>query len=377
MTSVRAAAITCTAVSLAYALRLALGPLVGGASPFLLFTPAVMIASFYCGTVAGIAATTLGAVLGSHFLSAAGDPQVERWDRIALFVLVGLVLVVLSHVVRTTRQRLTESLTREQRAREQAEAASRIKDDFLAAVSHELQTPAAVILGWATMIRARPLDGESLAQALSAIERNAKLQSRLVQDVLDTSRIANGSLRLELQPGVSINEVVQNAVEQARPAFEAAGLRLMFHESDASTSLTADPVRLHQVFANLLSNAVKFTPAGGVVTVLVTQAPGHGIVTIADTGVGIDRDFLPRVFQRFSQDTRTLNRSAHGLGLGLSIARNVIDQHHGTITATSEGPGRGTTFTVALPADAGDTVSAPDQSERPRQGPEAGGVVIH
>lgn len=348
---IRGCLLTVGAVALAFGLRSVLRPAIGNASPFLVFTPAVMVTAFYAGPAAGVFATISSALLGSHFfLRTLGEPSIEKWDRVALFLLVGALITILSAVVSKARERLHASLWREQTARAEAEAASQAKDEFLALVSHELQTPASVVLGWASMIRARQLTGQPLVHALDVIERNARMQSKLVEDVLDTSRIVNGTMRLERQR-VSLTTIVAAAVEQMRPAIEGHQLQLDLQRASDDWAVLADAVRLQQVFTNLLSNAVKFTPAGGCVSIAMTRADNVATVTVSDNGVGIASAFLPRMFERFEQDSQTLAFSRQGLGLGLSICRHFVEQHGGTITASSEGPGKGAAFAVSLPLD--------------------------
>jgi signal transduction histidine kinase/CheY-like chemotaxis protein len=328
---------------------LALKPLIGDASPFLLFTPAVMVAAWFGGVGPAVLATSSGAVLGNHFfLRTIGEPGLEQWDRVALFLLVGVLITSLTTVVRANRRRLAEALWREQRARAEAEAADQTKDDFLSLVSHELRTPVSVISGWASSIRKRQLQGETLTVALDAIERNAQIQSRLVEDILDRARIVNGRLRLERQI-VSISEILRAAVEQMRPTFDRNHLQLTTTIEDAQYLMSADPVRLQQVFTNLLSNAAKFTPAGGHIAVDASCTASTAVVTIKDDGVVISVEFLPHVFEGFRQDPRTLASSSRGLGLGLSIARHFVERHGGTIQAASDGPGQGARFTIVLP----------------------------
>lgn len=348
---IRGCLLTVGAVALAFGLRSVLRPAIGNASPFLVFTPAVMVTAFYAGPAAGVFATISSALLGSHFfLRTLGEPSIEKWDRVALFLLVGALITILSAVVSKARERLHASLWREQTARAEAEAASQAKDEFLALVSHELQTPASVVLGWASMIRARQLTGQPLVHALDVIERNARMQSKLVEDVLDTSRIVNGTMRLERQR-VSLTTIVAAAVEQMRPAIEGHQLQLDLQRASDDWAVLADAVRLQQVFTNLLSNAVKFTPAGGCVSIAMTRTDNVATVTVSDNGVGIASAFLPRMFERFEQDSQTLAFSRQGLGLGLSICRHFVEQHGGTITASSEGPGKGAAFAVSLPLD--------------------------
>jgi signal transduction histidine kinase/ActR/RegA family two-component response regulator len=337
------------AVALAFLIRLALKPLIGDASPFLVFTPALMVAAWYGGVGPAILATAVGATLGNHFfLRTIGEPGLEHWDRVALFLLVGGLIMSLTTVLRASRRRLAEGLWREQQARAEAEAANQTKDDFISLISHELQTPVSVVSGWTSAIRKRQLHGETLKVALDAIERNAQVQSRLVQDLFDRSRIVNGRLRFEPQI-VSLSEILRAAVEQMRPAFDHKNIELTIAIQDTRDRMSADPVRLQQVFTNLLSNAAKFTPSGGHIAVRASYVGSTAMITIKDDGVGISADFLPHVFDGFQQDRRTQVASARGLGLGLSIARHFVERHGGTIRATSDGAGKGATFVVVLP----------------------------
>jgi signal transduction histidine kinase len=349
MSPARGCLVAALAVALAFGLRMLLRPALGDASPFLLFTPAVAIAALYGGIAPGVLATALSTGLGVHFLlNGVDEPVIEKWDRVILFVVVGAVITGLSTLRRRSRQQLAAILWREQKARAMAEAADRTKDDFLALISHELQTPMSVVLGWIASIRQRPLSADSLNHALDAVERNAQMLSRLIDDVLDRSRIATGTLRLDPQV-ISLVTVVHAAIDQMRAKIRSAGLHLELATPTEDAAILGDPIRLQQVFTNLLSNAVKFTPNGGhiSVTVMATDCDAH--VTVADTGGGITADLLPHVFDAFRQGPDTLQRSSRGLGLGLSIARYLIERHEGTITVASGGSGCGSTFTVTLP----------------------------
>jgi signal transduction histidine kinase len=284
------------AVALAFSVRLALKPFIGDASPFLLFTPAVLVAAAYGGIGPAISATVAGAILGNHFfLKMIGEPGLEQWDRLVLFLLVGGLIATLTTVLRASRRRMAESLWREQKARAEAEAANQKKDDFISLISHELQTPASVIQGWATSIRKRQLHGETLNVALDAIERNAQVQNRLVQDLLDRSRIVTGRLRLEPRI-VSVSEILRAAVEQMRPTFDRNHLHLTTTINEGQDAMSADPVRLQQVFTNLLSNAAKFTLPGGHIAVDASSTTSAAVVIVKDDGVGIGPEFLPHVF---------------------------------------------------------------------------------
>jgi signal transduction histidine kinase/ActR/RegA family two-component response regulator/two-component sensor histidine kinase len=250
------------------------------------------------------------------------------------------------------RARLYEAA---QRARADAEAANRSKDDFLSIVSHELRTPLSAVLGWAAMLRSHTLDAARAPRAIEAIYSNATRQAHLIDELLDVSRIVAGRVPLDLQE-VDLAENIRGAVETILPLAEAKGLQVRVAPLP-HTQVVADPHRLEQVFVNLLGNAVKFTPAGGTVTVDVARSARSVDVRVEDTGRGIDATFLPHVFERFRQADSTVARSVGGLGLGLFIARRLVDAHGGRIGVESEGEDLGATFTVSLPTANGSHVT--------------------
>lgn len=239
-------------------------------------------------------------------------------------------------------------LTREQTAREQAESVNRIKDEFLAVLSHELRSPLNPILGWTSLLRNGSLDVSKTTYALETIERNVKLQVQLIEDLLDISRILRGKLSLNVMP-VDLNVVIKAALETVRLAAEAKSLQIQTILSPTIVTINADAGRLQQVVWNLLSNAVKFTPNGGQITVELTIAENHAQIEVSDTGKGINLDFLPYIFEHFRQEDGATTRKFGGLGLGLAIARQIVELHGGTIAASSLGLGQGATFTVKLP----------------------------
>jgi len=256
------------------------------------------------------------------------------------------------HEVETERQRIEQERARllkvEQRARAQAEEANRIKDEFLATVSHELRTPLNAILGWASLLRGGEMDDAEIDRALETIERNASAQNRLIEDLLDVSRIITGKLRLERQT-VDLASVIEAALEAARPAAEGKQITLESNLDSQVVKVFADPQRLQQIVWNLLSNAVKFTPRGGSVEVELRERESQIEISVSDTGQGIGPDFLPYVFDRFRQAEGSTARKHGGLGLGLAIVRHLVELHGGKVTADSPGEGRGATFTVNLP----------------------------
>jgi len=239
-------------------------------------------------------------------------------------------------------------LVRAERARAEAEAANRIKDEFLATLSHELRTPLTSLLGWSSVLREARRDEKVLNQGLEAIDRNARVQAQLIDDLLDVSRIVSGKLNLEVRP-LDICSVTRAAINVVRPAADAKGITLDYYAEPGLGAISADSARLHQIIWNLLSNAVKFTPRGGKIAIRIEQEAAHAKVTVHDTGQGIDPEFLPRVFDRFRQADSSTTRSFGGLGLGLAIVRHLIELHGGTVSAESEGVGKGATFFARFP----------------------------
>jgi PAS domain S-box-containing protein len=249
-----------------------------------------------------------------------------------------------------------------QEARSDAEAANRMKDEFLATLSHELRTPLNAITGWTQLLRLPKVSSEDLAQGLEVIDRNAQVQAQLIEDLLDISRIISGKLRLDIH-AVNPAQPIQAAVASVAHAAEARQIEIQTLLDSAANLVAADPARLQQIVWNLLSNAVKFTPPGGRVTVRLAREQGRARISVADTGQGIKAEFLPYVFDRFRQADASTTRRHGGLGLGLSIVRQLVDLHGGAIEVQSAGENQGTTFTVSLPLAAErPTFSAPTRA---------------
>ncbi len=247
-----------------------------------------------------------------------------------------------------TEQEQEQLLQREQEARETAEQANRIKDEFLAVLSHELRSPLNAILGWAKLLRNGKLDATRTTYALETIERNAQLQSQLIEDLLDIARILRG--KLSLNPSlVDLSIVISSALQTVRLAAEAKSLQIQTVFSPSQVAVLGDARRLQQVVCNLLSNAVKFTPASGQITIALTHTETDAQIQVLDTGKGINPDFLPYVFEHFRQEDGATTRKFGGLGLGLAIARQIVELHGGTVAVDSPGEGQGATFTVQLP----------------------------
>ncbi|HEY9901368.1 MAG TPA: response regulator [Candidatus Sericytochromatia bacterium] len=238
-------------------------------------------------------------------------------------------------------------LAREQEARTAAEAANRLKDEFLATLSHELRSPLNAMLGWTRLLNSRKFDEATTTRAMQTIERSAKSQAQLVEDLLDVSRIIQGKLRLNVRP-VELISAIESAIETVRPAAEAKEIRIQSVLDPSAGLVAGDFDRLQQVVWNLLSNGIKFTPKGGCVMVRLERVNSHVEITVTDTGKGIDPEFVPYVFERFRQADSTSTRVYSGLGLGLAIVRHLVELHGGTVAAYSEGEGKGATFTVKL-----------------------------
>jgi PAS domain S-box-containing protein len=262
---------------------------------------------------------------------------------------VGSVTVVIDVTDRKRAEREREQLLEKERAaRAEAEAANRSKDEFLAIVSHELRNPLNAILGYTQLLRLGRVDPLEIRSTAEILERNGRIQLQLIEDLLDSARIISGKLELEVQP-VSLSRVITAALDAIRPAAQAKGIELRSDLEPLAGQILGDPERLQQVVWNLLSNAIKFTPQSGRVELRMENAGQHVRVTVKDTGKGIESEFLPFCFDRFRQSDSSSTRRFGGLGLGLSLVKQLLELHGGTIEATSDGLGRGATFTVTLP----------------------------
>jgi NO-binding membrane sensor protein with MHYT domain/CheY-like chemotaxis protein/nitrogen-specific signal transduction histidine kinase len=287
-------------------------------------------------------------VLGFALLASLFDARLEANARV----------LEISQATSAERQDL---LTRERAARDEAERLSALKDEFLATLSHELRTPLNAVLGWAGMLQRGVRDEETLKRGLATIERNARAQGQLIDDLLDMSRIISGNLRLDVQR-VEPDRIVEAALGTVHPAAVGKRIDLRVDIDKVAGTVLGDPGRLHQVMWNLLSNAVKFTPNGGMVQVMLGRDGQDVVIRVIDSGIGIAPDFLPYVFDRFRQQDASITRKHGGLGLGLSIARQLVELHGGTIGVDSPGEHAGTTFTVRLP------LAAPEvQAPQPRE----------
>jgi PAS domain S-box-containing protein len=264
--------------------------------------------------------------------------------------------------LRHTEQQRDQLLESERHARAEAERVSRIKDEFLSTLSHELRTPINAVLGWTHLLRARVLGADETQQAMDSIDRNAKSQVQLIDDLLDISRIISGNLRLDVKP-VDLGICIDATVATVGPAADAKSIKIYRHIDDAARFVNGDEARLRQIIWNLLSNAIKFTPSGGRVSVELHASEKQSELVVTDSGRGIDRQFLPFVFDRFQQADSSTTRVYGGLGLGLAIARHLAELHGGQIRADSGGLGQGAKFTVNLPTTPEPQISAEQPAE--------------
>lgn len=272
------------------------------------------------------------------------------------------------------RQRAEEEraqlLIQEQQARAEAEKLNRLKDEFLSTVSHELRTPLNAILGWSHILRTSKVDEARMYRALGTIERNARSQAQLIDDLLDISRIITGKIRLNVQ-SLDLSPIIEAAIETVQPAADAKAIRLQSVLDPAAGPVLGDAERLQQIIWNLLSNAIKFTPKTGRVQIGLQRINSHVEIIVTDTGQGISAEFLPYVFERFRQADNSITRSIGGLGLGLAIVRQLVELHGGTVHADSAGEGQGATFVVKLPLIA----VGPKVTEPERVHPAVGGSL--
>jgi signal transduction histidine kinase/ActR/RegA family two-component response regulator/PAS domain-containing protein len=317
-----------------------------------------------------------GEVIGGLFF---GHPEPsifsERTERLVVGLAAQAAVSIDNARLYETAQKAVEErsklLESERAARSEAERIGATKDEFLATLSHELRTPLSAILGWSHVLRHGVRNSEDLQKGLEAIERNARAQTRLIEDLLDMSRITSGKVRLDIQPVPPIS-FIEAAVETVRPAADAKEIRLEKMLDPTAGPVSGDSNRLQQVVWNLLSNAIKFTPKGGKVQVVLERVNSHIEISVADTGVGINAAFLGHVFDRFRQADHSTTRTYGGLGLGLSIVKHLVELHGGTVRAQSDGEGRGSTFAVHLPV----TVVRRASGKEPRLHPTAASGLV-
>jgi signal transduction histidine kinase len=279
---------------------------------------------------------------------------------LVVFAAIGTIISVLNDTWRRAAVAVTESEAREERARQEAEHASHMKDEFLAVLAHELRTPLSATLGWAQALASGNLPSDQARHAAEAIARNTDAEATLVESLLDLSRIVAGTFALELKR-VDLSSAVRSAVEALRPT--ARDVVLTVDIADEPVIIQGDTIRLHQILWNILANAIKFTPRDGRITVQLKRIGSTAQIEVIDTGQGIPKELLPHVFERFTQGDRTTPPLHRGLGLGLALVREFTEGHGGTVSAASQGIGHGSTFTVTFPIQLGGVAPPPPEQQ--------------
>jgi signal transduction histidine kinase len=335
------------------------GSILDEGSVYLLLSIVVMGSAWFAGTGSALSVTVVGAVLGSFADAGGRAGSVEA--HLALFIVAGLALTALVAELRRARRDAEREAGTALEARSQIEAASRMKDEFLGTISHELRTPLNAVIGWLHLIRTGKLDAATERRGFESIERNVRLQAQLTGELLDVSKALTGRLTLDVRP-VSLKTIIQEAVAQVATAASAKDVLLTISAADDPVVIRGDANRLRQAVWHLLANAIKFTPAQGHIDVGL-ESSDNAVITVSDSGPGIAPEFLPQIFDRFTQADSSPTRTSGGLGIGLSLARDLIERHGGDIKATSQTDG-GAVFTIRLPLHAG------DQHDRP-PGPTA------
>jgi signal transduction histidine kinase/CheY-like chemotaxis protein len=324
------------------------GPLIDDGSHFLLLATAVMVSAWFAGTGPALAATVAGAVVGAWEGPSSFENVRATQAHLALFVIQGLLLTALVSELRRARRDAEHEASVAQEARRESEAAGRLKDEFLATISHELRTPLNSVLGWLHLLRTGKLDAPTSRRGFESVERNVRLQAQLTSDLLDVSRVLTGQLRLDSRP-VSLADVARQAMVTAAPAARAKGVVVSADVPESEVPVLGDPTRLRQIVWQLVGNAVKFTPGGGAVGLTVEQSTNEVVLRVSDSGPGIAPAFLPRIFERFTQEDGSPTRTAGGLGVGLSLVRDLVELHGGDIRARNKADGSGAEFTARFP----------------------------
>ena len=353
-------AIAVASVGAVFVIDRAGGVFVDDGSHFLLLGIAVMTTAWFAGTGPALTATVLGAIIGA--VESGGVPTGPEL-RLAIFIVQGLLLTVVIGELRAARRSAEREAHDARLARREGEAANRMKDEFLATVSHELRTPLNAVLGWVHLLRTGKLDVATSSRGLESIERNIRLQAQLTGDLLDVSRALTGQLQLDSRP-VSLTDVVRHAAASVDAAARAKGVHLELAVPDVPLVVLGDLNRLRQIVWHLVGNAIKFTARGGSVRLDVRSAADEARLTIIDSGHGIDPQFLPRIFDRFTQADSSATRTAGGLGVGLALVRELVELHGGSIEARNREDGAGAVFTVGFPLQPADLLE-PRAGTRP------------
>ncbi len=329
--------------------------LIDDGSQLILFGIAVLATAWFAGTGPAIAATVLAAAFGTQ---ATHSSEFATGMHLALFLVQGLVLTAMVAELRRARRDAEERAHEARQAQQVGESANRLKDEFLATISHELRTPLNAVLGWVHLLRTGKLDQATAARGLESIDRNVRLQAQLTSDLLDVSKALTGKLQLESRPAL-LDEAAREALASVTPAARAKGVRIEAALPHGGVAVQGDAARLRQIAWQLLANAIKFTPRDGVVELTVDAFGQDARLIVRDSGSGIAAEFLPRIFDRFTQADPSPSRSAGGLGVGLALVRELVELHGGEIEATNRADGRGAIFIVRFPLQAFQVVQQP------------------
>ena len=350
-------AIALAAVTIVFIINHLSGWPVDEPSKFILLGISVMASAWFAGTGPALAATVLGGVLGVVENGGLARTSGDVATHLAMFVIQGLMLTAVITELRRARRTSEQQARVAHSARREAEAANRMKDQFLATVSHELRTPLNAVLGWVHLLRTGKLDRETSTRGLGSIERNARLQAQLTGDLLDVSRALTGELQLNSHP-TTLNEAAQQAIAAVEPAARAKEVQVEMSLPEMPVVVLGDPTRLRQIAWQLLSNGIKFSPRGGSVQLAIGSRNGEATLTVRDSGTGIDPAFLPRVFERFTQQDSSSTRAFGGLGVGLALVRELVTLHGGEIDAQNRTDAAGAVFTVRLPLQSSELLAA-------------------
>ena len=346
------------AVGAVWVVDMAFGALIDDGSHFLLLATAVMASAWFAGTGPALLATVAGAMLGTWDAPSSVIDARAAGTHLALFIVQGLLVTALVSELRRARRVAEREAQEALEARREGEAANRMKDEFLATVSHELRTPLNSVLGWLHLLRTGKLDAQTAARGIESIERNVRLQARLTGDLLDVSRALTGKLQLDSRP-VSLADAARQAVMAAVPAAHAKGVQVTSDIPEIAVPVLGDATRLRQVAWHLLANAIKFTDRGGSVGLAVRTTADSAVLTVFDSGPGISAEFLPRIFDRFTQEDPSPTRTVGGLGVGLSLVRDLVELHGGEISVRNRAGQQGAIFSARFPLHASAPVGAP------------------
>jgi signal transduction histidine kinase/CheY-like chemotaxis protein len=367
-------AIALAAVSIVFIVDATTAAALDDVSKFVLLGTAVLASAWFAGTGPALAAAVIGAALG--WVGVGNEPRtaMQVATHLALFIIQSLLLTAVVSELRAARRSAEQQTRVADAARRDGEAANRMKDEFLATVSHELRTPLNAVLGWVHLLRTGKLDRDMSIRGLETIERNARLQAQLTGDLLEVSKALTGELQLESRP-TTVNEAARQAGAAVESAARAKNVSLDLSIPQSQVVVLGDATRLRQMVWHLLSNAIKFTPRGGTVSIVITVESNEAVITVTDSGPGIDPDFLPRIFDRFTQADPSPTRVSGGLGVGLALVRQLVELHGGSIEARNRPDTSGAIFIIRLPAQPVDILSARPRRRAATVGPFAADLL--